>query len=178
MTPITTYEKNNKLIRAEGCIYGLCYWPPTLFRESYFLIYFHLNIIIYEGFVIFILSRWGSRRDSNSLWGVPFSSWGIKDHQCASRLMWSEEEEKQELQIWHGCTFEVLILSLRADGKQSTTVWSSPALTTHRASKFICFAVGSHFLSFFSSDFPHFLAFWQAGVLPCHSWHIWSEVWH
>lgn len=50
----------------------------------------------------------------------PFLSRRIKDHQCAAPLMWSEEEEKQELQIWPRYTLEILIPSLRADGERGT----------------------------------------------------------
>lgn len=44
--------------------------------------------------------------------GHPFSSRGIKDHQCGTPLMWSEEGEGWgiDLQIWLRDTLEILIL--------------------------------------------------------------------
>lgn len=55
-----------------------------------------LNFIIYDGHTV-LWSELGLRRISEwyliSLWGHPFSSWGIKDHQCVTALMWSEAVE-------------------------------------------------------------------------------------
>lgn len=75
-----------------------------------------LNFIIYDGHTV-LWSELGLRRSSEwyliSLWGHPFSSRGIKDHQCVTALMWSKAGEGGggESADWLRGTLEILILS-------------------------------------------------------------------
>lgn len=48
-------------------------------------------------------------KTSDPFVGHPFSSGGIKDHQCVTPLMWSKEEE-EDLQIWrrHAWSLDLL----------------------------------------------------------------------
>lgn len=131
-------------------------------RNLFFFFHIHSNLIIYDGYVIFFEQVGvGEEALSDFFVGHPFSSWGIKDHRCVTPLMWSKEEEKEELQIWHRCTLEILIHSHQVHvGRWRSSLINSctcHTLRLHRQSLSFRFTVDGHFLFFL--HFPSLLSF-------------------
>lgn len=157
------HMKTYDLIRAGGL--SLCpVWLTTNIVPGIFSFFFHIhsNLSIYDGYVIFFEQVGvGEEALSDFFVGHPFSSWGIKDHRCVTPLMWSKEEEKEELQIWHRCTLEILIHSHQVHvGRWRSSLINSctcHTLRLHRQSLSFRFTVDGHFLFFF--HFPSLLSF-------------------
>lgn len=101
--------------------------------------------------------------------GHPFSSRGIKDHQCVTPLMWSKKRRRRRicrfLAQTHTWNLDPLPPSPCGQMEANSLINSCTChtLRSHRQRLSFCFTVDGHFLFFFLLS-PHSFPLWQAGL--------------